>query len=196
MFGSGGGEGEEPPEEFVRPPWLGPPDDELGVAVPLGMVVGRSEQGAVALSHAVAYRAGVSFEFLAQARGLTQSQTNRVFHEQHVFAAPDEELPDAFLRLGLELADGGKVSNLARKRWPQHDAEPDGPLWFPHGGGGGTGGPSTVVMRPGWWLWPLPPAGPLRVSCEWPLVGIALSSVELDAGPLRDAAARSQPLWD
>jgi hypothetical protein len=37
----------EPPEEHVQPAWLGPPEDELGVATPLTLVLGRSERGAV-----------------------------------------------------------------------------------------------------------------------------------------------------
>jgi hypothetical protein len=41
----------------------------------------------------------------------------------------------------------------------------------------------------------VPPAGPLRISCEWPLAGIDLTTVEIDAATLADASARAQPLW-
>jgi hypothetical protein len=50
-------------------------------------------------------------------------------------------------------------------------------------------------MRPGYWLWPLPPAGPLQLSCEWPTAGIALSSVEIDADAIRADAQQALPLW-
>jgi hypothetical protein len=50
-------------------------------------------------------------------------------------------------------------------------------------------------MSDGFWLWPLPPAGPVKVSCEWPVVDIALSTVEIDGGGIRDAAQRVTKLW-
>jgi len=46
----------EPPQ---MPPWFGPPNDELGVVVPLGLVIARSENGVVALSHATVYSTGL-----------------------------------------------------------------------------------------------------------------------------------------
>lgn len=45
------------------------------------------------------------------------------------------------------------------------------------------------------WLWPLPPAGPLRVVCQWLDQDIDLTVTELDTQPLLDAAARAHPLW-
>ena len=50
-------------------------------------------------------------------------------------------------------------------------------------------------MNPGFWLWPLPEPGTIRVSCEWPLVEIPLSTVELDGAAIVEAAARAVPLW-
>jgi hypothetical protein len=187
----------ESPEEPTQPRWFGPPEDELGVAVPQGIVLARSERAVVALSHAVVYSTGVAFEFLALARGLTRSEANRVFHEQHMLEADD--LPEALLRIGFELADGGRVSNLggrrAHRKLMAPDAEPSGPLLLPHAGGGGRSAAGRLTMRPGYWLWPLPPQGPLRISCEWPFVGIALATVEIDGASLLAAAKQSEDLW-
>ena len=167
--------------------------------MPLGVVIARSETGAVAVSHAVAYSTGVAFDFRAEARGLGRGAAGRVFHEQHVHGGPDEDLPAALLRLGFELPDGGRVSNLewprSRRLMLEPDELPEGPLLMPCGGGGGTADDARVSMRPGSWLWPLPAAGPIRVSCEWPLVGIGLATVELDGGALVAAAAKSAQLW-
>jgi hypothetical protein len=44
-------------------------------------------------------------------------------------------------------------------------------------------------------MWPLPPIGPLSFVCEWPAAGIALTHVEVDSQPLRDAAGRSRELF-
>ena len=46
------------------------------------------------------------------------------------------------------------------------------------------------------WLWPLPTEGRLSFVCEWPALDIPLTRADLDSAPIRDAAARSQRLWD
>ena len=136
---------------------------------------------------------GTAFEFVAQARGLTRSEANRVFNEQHAFEEGD--LPDALLRIGFDLADGSGVSNLGG--WHAHrmlmspDAEPDGPLLLPHGGGGGSSTEGEVTMKPGYWLWPLPPPGPLRISCEWPLGAIAVTTARSTAQRCEKPPSRS-----
>jgi hypothetical protein len=64
------------------------------------------------------------------------------------------------------------------------------------GGGGGSAGSGRVRLNPGYWLWPLPPAGTVRLFIEWPAVEIEPSSLELTVEPLLEAASRSKPLWD
>lgn len=196
MFSVGDGD-DEPSDEPQRPRWFGPPEDELGAVVPQGIVLARSERVAIALSHAVVYSSGIAFEFLAVARGLARSEASRVFHEQHMFE--EEELPDALLRIGFELADGNRASNLggwrAHRKLMSPGTEPEGPLLLPHGGGGGQSTDGQVTLKPGYWLWPLLPPGPLRVSCEWPLVAISLTTVEIDAETLLTAARSVRTLW-
>jgi hypothetical protein len=187
------GEG-EPPEEHEQPAWLGPPEDELGVATPLMVVVGRSEQTAVALTQATSFTTGVTLSFLAQARDLDQQAARTLFHEQHPFGPGEEELPDGFLRLGVELPGGAKASNIAG-RHPFGKDEPEGPVFIHRGGGGGHGGRNRVTMNHDYWVWPLPEPGTIRVSCEWPLVGISLSTAEIDGAALVEAATRALPLW-
>ena len=186
----------EPAEPEVIPPaWLGPPEDELGVAVPQSLVVGRSADGVVALRQLTAFSTGLLLDLVAVARGLEALRTQALFHEQHV-ADPGEGLPDGFLRVGVEYPDGRQAANVADRRalW-QTDGEPEAPVLFQAGGGGGSAGGGRVKMNPAYWLWPLPPAGSLRLFVEWPVVGIELSSVGLSCAPLLEAAARSQDLW-
>jgi hypothetical protein len=188
---------EEPASEPQRSIWLGPPEHELGRAVPVGRVIARSETGVVAISHAVAYSTGIAFDFVAQARGLSHSQANLLFHEQHMFEG--EELPDGLLRIGFELSDGRHVSNLegrrTRRALMRPGSQPEGPVLMPYAGGGGSAGRGEVVMRPGYWLWPLPPRGPLTIACEWPIVGIPVTAAELDGDALIEAAGGSTALW-
>jgi len=186
---------EDRAHEFEQPAWFGPPADELGVCVPLSVVIGRSDEAVVAVKHATSYSTGVTFELVAAARGLREADSNRLFHEQHLFGG-DEDPSDGFLRIGIELADGTRVSNLGRGRHSlRPDAEPEGPVFVESGGGGGSAGAGRVTMNPAYWLWPLPPPGPLRVFVEWPMLGVGLSDVELDAGLMADAARRSQHVW-
>ena len=197
MFIFGGDDEPDSPEEPRRPRWFGPPEDELGTVLPQGIVLAHSDRAVIALSHTTVYSTGTAFEFVAQARGLTRAEAHRVFNEQHAFEEAD--LPDALLRIGIEFADGGRVSNLggwrANRMLASPDAEPDGPLLLPHGGGGGTSTGSEVTMKLGYWLWPLPPSGPLRISCEWPLGAIALATAEINGAALRDAAQHVRRLW-
>lgn len=46
-----------------------------------------------------------------------------------------------------------------------------------------------------YWLWPLPPAGSLRVVCQWLDQDIDLAIQELDAQPFLEAAQRARPVW-
>jgi hypothetical protein len=200
LFGSDEGAEERPepePREHRRPEWFGPPEDELGVAVPLGVIVARSASGVVAVSHAEAFSTGIAFSVVAQARGLRQSQANRMMHDQHLgFMGDLEELPDSFLRFGIELADGARVSNVGgRRAMLGGDEPPKGPLLMHSGGGGGNAGGGAVSVRPGYWLWPLPPAGALHLSCEWPAVDISLATIEIDGTQLLAAAERVVKLW-
>ena len=84
---------------------------------------------------------------------------------------------------------------MARRRFMKPDDEPDAPVFMEHGGGGGSAGQGHVKMNPGFWLWPRPEAGTMRVFCEWPVVEISLSTVDIDIAELVAAAELVVPLW-
>jgi len=46
-----------------------------------------------------------------------------------------------------------------------------------------------------YWVWPLPPSGPVAFIAEWPSYGIPESRVEVEAQLIIDAAARALRLW-
>ena len=195
MFVAPGGDEPEPPQEHVRPAWLGPPPDELGRAVDLSLVLARGARGAVAIPHAVTYSNGVELHVVARARGVTRSDAARFHHEQHMGIADPSDAMPGFLRLGIELPDGSRVSNLQNVlRSRAFEAKPSGPVLFMHGGSGGQSTHDSVETKPAYWLWPLPPVGTMRVSCEWPLAGVPFTTVELETAPLREAASRVVPL--
>lgn len=186
---------EDRTEEPFAPPWL-PQQNELGLCIPLNRILARSDRGVIAVRSAIVQSNGTSFDLVAAVRGLRQHDAARLFHEQHM-QDPTEGLPDGFVRVGFELADGSTASNIAHSlRHFAPDNEPDRPILIQHGGGGSQGSRGQVVMQPNYWLWPLPPAGPLKLVVEWPLAEIPLTETVLDGTAIRDASKASSPLWD
>jgi hypothetical protein len=179
-------------------PWWGPPRDELGVAVAENAVLAQSPDAVVALSHVVVFSTGVGFQFLATVRGLKQAAANRLFHEQHSWG--EDELPDGFIRLGVEFSDGRRASNIewlrGYQRLTQGEEDPEGPVLWHYGGGGTSGGSSDrVEVHTGFWMWPLPTPGALTLFCEWPAAQIPLARATIDADELRAAAQQPRLLW-
>jgi hypothetical protein len=195
MFGPAPPDERDAQPEWVTPLWFGPPDDEFPACVPLDLVFARSRSAVIALSHAFAYSTGIAIELVVQTRGLPERETQRLFHEQHISPTESDPSP-AFLRVGIEFADGSRASNIGgRRQWHDPEHAPDGPVLMQHGGGGGSSGQGRVSMRPGFWIWPLPPPGTVRLACEWPMLEIALTTVEIDGAELLAASKRAVKLW-
>jgi hypothetical protein len=175
-----------PPPEPVRnepqPPWLGPPANELGVPVPIRLALAQTADVAVALLDVAAYSSGLEFRVAVRLRELDEPSDPFGLHRRG-----RGDLSDDVLRFGFEYADGRRVTNLGP--FPGLERQ-DGPVLIHRGGGGG--GRSWSF---GYWLWPLPPAGPLTVAVEWPGRGIELTTFPLDGAALLEAAARSVRLW-
>ncbi len=52
-----------------------------------------------------------------------------------------------------------------------------------------------VVWDNHYWVWGLPPPGPLVFVCEWPARGIGQSRMQADARLVLEAAERAVPIW-
>jgi hypothetical protein len=46
-----------------------------------------------------------------------------------------------------------------------------------------------------YWVWPLPPDGPVTITCNWPAGGIPGGVVEVDGSAIRRAGRSSENLW-
>lgn len=103
--------------------------------------------------------------------------------------------PPEVLRVGVQFADGQKATSLeswwdySTRRDPQQ-APPPGPVLLPQGGAGGE-----RVRSQSYWVWPLPPDGPLAFVVEWPALGVPLTQARVDAALIRQAAAQDERLW-
>jgi hypothetical protein len=179
----------QPEPEPPRPAWM-KPEAVLAGVVAEELLLARSDDAAIAITGLQAYRTG--FEFMLSA---VLRREDRRGHMLQPGLPPwpgrdDEPLPAEFLRVGVQFADGGVATNLDRPPFPVTDAEPAGPLLLlAEGGGDGR----RYDMR--YWVWPLPPPGPVAFVCQWPAHGIGESRGEIDARLILDAAARAIDLW-
>jgi hypothetical protein len=176
-----------PEREAVPPrqPWDPPEAEFPGVVPGSTLLLGRSDQAAVAITGILAYSAG--FEIFLTGR------IRRAGEGAEQPPPPPARLrppPGRNLHFGMQLPDGTKVLGQRGGHGPGHDAEPAGPILRAFMAGGG---PHTELAR--WWAWPLPPAGPLEFVCEWPMFGIAETRATIDAQLILDAASRSIRLW-
>lgn len=97
--------------------------------------------------------------------------------------------PDDLLRFGILYPDDSKWTNLDWS-FPSLDEEPVGPVVIGRGGGGG--GDSWEMS---YWLWPLPPDGPLTFVAAWPALEIEESAATVDGGAIRRAATEAEVVW-
>lgn len=180
-----------------RPPWS-PPEDEMGVVVPIGLVLARSEPAVAVIAGITAY----SKSFELRVTLVTREPDVLRGGAMHVGPHRPGPLTPEFFRFGVGFADGRRTSNTewgrgeAARKWFEAQREgreaelPAGPILMPgSGGGGGT--------RWNWtyFVWPLPPQGPLTFAAEWPRMEIPETRHEIDAGQILEAAKRSEKLW-
>jgi len=165
-------------------PWE-PPEAEFPGIVPIDtLVLGRTDQVAVAVTGMSAFSTGMEIFLTARIRPSDAP-------EEHLPGGPrDLAASRRSFRFGLQFSDGGKATGSPGGGRHERDSEPTGPVLYPIAGGGG---PHSFISR--WWTWPLPPAGPLEFVCEWTAFGIAESRVGIDARLILDAAGRGIRLW-
>ncbi len=178
---------------------MGPPENMVPGVAALELLLVKIERHAVWLGEAYAFPSGVRLTVELHGRDP---------------APPGLESGVGTWRFGFQFADGRKAITYGPAGLQRHvtggvgtvsastrgiaagvrgtpgSQAPAGPLLQPQGGGG-----SRTRWRQGYWLWPLPPAGDLLIAFEWPNAGIELTTATIEAGVVRDAAARAQELW-
>lgn len=187
-----------PPVAFdapTPPPFSGPPDSELGVTVPVRIVLASNPTTVIALTDCAAFSNGFEFRVAVRSR-------DDIDHRLVGFGPPippGAKPPDGLFRITVRFADGGSASSgqpgpgveyyLAKRDGLEPDL-PKGPLLLPRSGGGG--GKRWDFH---YWVWPLPPEGNLTLICEWPAGGISMTERELDGAAIRRAGESSTELW-
>ncbi len=156
-------------------PW-DPPAGEFPCAVATGaLVLVRTEAVAVAVTAIWAFTTG--FEFWVKA--------------QFGHSGPAlESLPDdQSLHVGVQFADGKKAANVTALPEPAGSV-PAGLILNPR-----SFGASRQHLDRSYWVWPLPPAGPVTFACEWAAFDIPQAHTDTDGQLILDAARRSVQIW-
>ncbi|TMB45351.1 MAG: hypothetical protein E6J53_06385 [Chloroflexi bacterium] len=185
-----------PPRQFTPPPWFTDPDDELGVSVPVRQVLFSAPEVSLAMIDCVAYSTGFRFSLAMRSKHDVNAglmgfgpPSSRPFDEEQ-------------FRFGVRFSDGREGSSslhrppggvMAYFQAIQEGREPEvpaGPVVSPRGGGGG--GKRWEFT---WWVWPLPPDGPVTITFEWPARNITAASGEVDGAAIRQAGETSTKLW-
>jgi hypothetical protein len=103
------------------------------------------------------------------------------------------ELPPEILRFGVQFSDGRKATTVGGAlpgAGGYDEEEPSSPV-LTQGGGRGGGGDYESEF----WLWPVPPPGPVTFAVEWPAREIELSKQQVDASAFIEASELSEALW-
>ncbi len=183
---------------------MGDPQAVLPGVVAVEMILGRDARAAVFVGSLEVYPARVEFtvrivtasrDWLpAVPRGIRSTVDSGRRGSQELM--PGASLRSALdnLQFAVEFSDGRRAVSAGRSASGE-ELERVGPVLWPGGrsGGGRIGGGTSWFQ--GFTLWPLPPPGPLRFTCEWPTAGLAASHAEMDAQLVLDAAARARVVF-
>jgi hypothetical protein len=185
--------------EHIPEPWWGPPDDTLGMILPIGRLCVRTAHVVMVLTHATVHPTGclLHVEGAMRRADLPEERwsalrESAVGHYQ-LRHGRLRELPDALRRFGVRFPDGAKATTL-EQRSDDGSRPAEFVLTETHGGFGGRS-ERRGLFRQDLWLWPLPPAVPFEFAVEWPLAGIPLTIIELDGAAIATAALSSSPYW-
>lgn len=163
---------------------MGPPDGVVPGIAPIELVIASNDRAAVYVGRCSAYPTGFELEVRVLLAGEAQDLDPSLNGPHHRPGRGSGSNYEEMLKFGVQFSDGRRATNVHLRGHSRQ--EPREPVLWSMGGGGGGG-----RWRQDFWMWPLPPAGPIAFVCEWPEVGIALSRAEADAQQLLDAAARA-----
>ncbi|WFE24333.1 hypothetical protein O7621_14300 [Solwaraspora sp. WMMD937] len=181
------------PASDASRPWLARPVAALGGVVAGQLLLARSDQAAVILTSVLAYPTGFEFDISAILRAPEPATATDLARPPAGASGPPRPRTPVDgvggLQVMVRFADGTVLSSLHRST-SRADREPAGPLLSPVAA-------STDQQRHDarFWVWPLPPDGPVTVECAWPARDIPHSRVEVSGELIRQAAAGAVELW-
>jgi hypothetical protein len=168
------------------PPWAAPPENELGVPVPIHVLLAQNDEFGLGLTDVVAYSTGFALRLGLRLHPGTRLDPGSLLGQFHGSPTGGDEQ----LRFGVEFSDGRKATNQVVRRPP---GEEETISLVSRGGSASGGGLSFDI---GYWVYPLPSPGKLTVAVEWPGRSLPETRHDLDAGVILEAAGGSAELWE
>lgn len=187
--------GEPTPEQHEQ--WrrrMSPPENEFPAGVGLTVLLGRTGDAAVGITKLEAFSTGFRFVLavrLRQARPELDLGGLLTLVHPRAHRGVEIPLPDRLL-LGVEYSDGRRASTLEDIRL-QGPAVAAGGQELSLAQSDGSSGDLSADQT--YWVFPLPPAGPVTFVLSWPAFGMPEAQTVLDSAPIRAAADHSQLLW-
>lgn len=161
----------------------GAPENEIPVGVALNTVLARTSDLAMFVSDCWVYSTGLQFTVAARFRALGRQQ---IMHGLLGVGGAAERV-----LLGVEFADGRTGSTIPMTGGVSSVASDDQPqLIFGSGGSGSPYGSDVTLF-----LRPLPPAGPLALIVESPVLGISETRTQVATDAILTAATHVVELW-
>jgi hypothetical protein len=183
-------------------PWLGPPRYALPAAVPEPFLLFSSDRLAIAMQDVGVFATGVSFTLVSvlHAAFARTAEAREVIEREFGLPPRFGGGRNDFLRFGVLFSDGGKATNLDDETSFAQlglDEDADEPVEPPAGPvlNGGTGNHFGSRSEDEYWLWPLPPPGPVTFVCEWPVFQVPETRLEIDAAVFHAAAHSAREIW-
>ena len=165
-----------------RHPQSGPPGDEVGMLALSSFVLARTAEVVVAVRGITAYSDGLHIAVVVLF-------ADHVRSEDLAYSLQEYSRSPGRFRFGLAFSDG-RTATSGQRDAP--DVEKNGTVQLKMLGAG----QHELMWNGEYWLWPLPPPGPLVVGCRWPDRGIPETLVQIDPEPLLSAAALSRSVWE
>lgn len=177
-----------PTPERERPEWDGPPDGVLPGVSTQRPVLFHTDEAHFMVDRILVYPNGLEVALALQMRRPEEFQAG----PWDPFGVhPTTQHPGDFIRIGLLLSDGTKWTNLNPDHFHYPHARHPRPPVILHRSSGGGG--SRWHMK--YWVWPMPPEGPLEVFFSWPAHGVDEASITIDVTELHERATEAVPLW-
>ncbi len=194
-----------PPPRGRRPEWSRPEyviarGGEIslpaGEPVPISVVLATSATAAVEIRSVAAFPTGFEVHVVAHFV-VSEDMWDPMQGLAGLRSRPGDvegELSDEHLRFRVQFANGSEANNLGP---PMARPTTPGPfLQFGPGAGEHGRAPGERSMaETTFWVWPLPPGGPVSFVCEWPKHGIPPTTHVVEAQLILDAAHRAAERW-
>lgn len=178
-----------PPSEWHGHPARLRPNGVIPDVAPVGLLLIRTDEVAVALSGLRAYPNG--FEFTVHARVRHEDLPWGMSPTYSIADMRTRQAPEKALRLGVLYADGRRAATTTSRNSQAGDEASGEHLTFLEVGTGGT----DRQWNGDFWVHPLPPDGPVTFVASWLLYGVAETRAELDSSAIHEAAGRAVILW-